>query len=38
MGSAFFVAEGEGFEPPWVLPRIDFESSPFGRSGIPPSG
>ena len=36
--SAISLAEGEGVEPPWVFPRIDFESSPFGHSGIPPRG
>ena len=30
------VAEGEGFEPPEVLPSMVFKTTAIGRSAIPP--
>ena len=32
----FFLAEGEGFEPPEVLPSMVFKTTAIGRSAIPP--
>ena len=31
-----FLAEGEGFEPPEVLPSMVFKTTAIGRSAIPP--
>lgn len=37
MNTAYFVAEREGFKPPVRINRTaDFESAPFGHSGIFP--
>ena len=32
------LAEGEGFEPPEVLPSMVFKTTAIGRSAIPPQG